>query len=79
MAELKKALEGTDESAVSEIKAATEKVASVSQKLGAALYAEQQAAGAGAPGPGSEAGTGGTEHGDEDVVEAEIVDEDEQK
>ncbi|HEX6936679.1 MAG TPA: molecular chaperone DnaK [Actinomycetes bacterium] len=82
VAELKKALEGTDESAVTEIKAATEKVASVSQKLGAALYAEQQAAGAGAPGPGSEAGTGGTggtEHGDEDVVEAEIVDEDEQK
>ena len=79
VAELKKALEGTDESAVPAIKEATEKVASVSQKLGAALYAEQAAAagaGAGAPGEGSPSPEAGAE---EDVVEAEIVDEDEKK
>src|SRR5687767_1468763 len=44
VAELKKALEDTDESAVQGIKDATDKVATVSQKLGAALYAEQAAA-----------------------------------
>jgi molecular chaperone DnaK len=80
LADLKKALEGTDESAVPAIKEATEKVASVSQKLGAALYAEQAAAGAGAgaPGAGEAAGEPGAA-GDEDVVEAEIVDEDDKK
>ena len=80
LAELKKALEGTDESAIPAIKEATEKVATVSQKLGAALYAEQAAAaggaGAGEGAPG--AGTTGAEQAD-DVVDAEIVDEDERK
>jgi molecular chaperone DnaK len=76
VAELKKALEGTDESAIPAIKEATEKVASVSQKLGAALYAEQQAAGAGASGASEPTGEAGEE---EEVVEAEIVDEDEKK
>ncbi|HEU4911018.1 MAG TPA: molecular chaperone DnaK [Actinomycetes bacterium] len=78
--ELKKALEGTDEAAIPAIKEATEKVATVSQKLGAALYAEQAAAaggaGAGEGAPG--AGTTGAEQAD-DVVDAEIVDEDERK
>ena len=50
VAELKKALEGTDEAAIPAIKDATEKVATVSQKLGAAMYAEQQAAAPGADG-----------------------------
>jgi molecular chaperone DnaK len=81
LGELKKALEGTDEAAIPAIKAATEKVATVSQKLGAALYAEQAAAAggdaggeAGAPGPEGDAGGA-----DDDVVDAEIVDEDEAK
>jgi molecular chaperone DnaK len=81
LGELKKALEGTDEAAIPAIKAATEKVANVSQKLGAALYAEQAAAAggdaggeAGAPGPEGDAGGA-----DDDVVDAEIVDEDEAK
>jgi len=81
LGELKKALEGTDEAAIPAIKAATERVATVSQKLGAALYAEQAAAAggdaggeAGAPGP-----EGSARGADDDVVDAEIVDEDEAK
>ena len=50
VAELKKALEGTDAAAIPAIKDATEKVATVSQKLGAAMYAEQQATAPGADG-----------------------------
>ncbi len=81
VAELKKALEGTDEASIPAIKEATEKVAGVSQKLGAAMYAEQQAAAAGAPGPEGTEGAGATTSGgsDDDVVDAEIVDEDESK
>ncbi len=74
LVELKKALEGTDEAAVASIRTATEKVATSSQKLGAALYAQQgteTAAGADAPGADGSAGSSG----DEDVVDAEIVDE----
>jgi molecular chaperone DnaK len=80
LAELKKALEGTDETAIPAIKDATEKVATISQKLGAAMYAEAQAAGGGdaaggAGAPGADAGS--SSHGaDDDVVDAEIVDED---
>jgi molecular chaperone DnaK len=77
VAELKKALEDTSESGVPAIKDATDKVAQVSQKLGAALYAEQSA-GAPAGEPGASAGAG-DQPGDEDVVDAEIVDEDETK
>jgi molecular chaperone DnaK len=74
VAELKKALENTDEGSIQPIKDATDKVAQVSQKLGAAMYAEQQAAGAGATGaPGAE---DASTSGDDDVVDAEIVDED---
>ncbi|MFZ5871056.1 MAG: molecular chaperone DnaK, partial [Actinomycetota bacterium] len=43
LADLKKALEGSD---VDAIRSATERVATTSQKLGAALYADAQAAGA---------------------------------
>ena len=65
LADLKKALEGTDLEA---IKAGVEAVATSSQALGSALYAENQAAEAGeAPA------------GDDDVVDAEIVDEGENK
>jgi molecular chaperone DnaK len=79
VAGLKKALEGED---VAEIRTATERVATTSQKLGSAMYAESQAApGAEGTAPGADAGTGtGTDGTDDgDVVDAEIVDEDENK
>ena len=67
---MKKALEGTD---VAAIKTAVEKVATASQALGAALYQQQASAPSDAP-------TGDQpQSDDEDVVDAEIVDEDEQK
>ncbi|MGV1005387.1 MAG: molecular chaperone DnaK [Candidatus Nanopelagicales bacterium] len=74
LAELKKALEGGD---IEAIKSASEKVATASQALGAAMYASAQAASSGDSGAGyasSEAPAG-----DEDVIDAEIVDEGEQK
>ncbi|MET7514226.1 molecular chaperone DnaK, partial [Streptomyces sp. NPDC005480] len=72
IAELKEKLKGED---TAEIRTATEKVAAVSQKLGQAMYADAQGAQA-AGGP--EAGAQGDEHkaADDDVVDAEIVDED---
>lgn len=75
--ELKKALEGADFDA---IKAAAEKVSTASSALGAAMYQEQAAAG-GDAGPGADAGAGASagDSQDDDVVDAEIVDEDEKK
>jgi molecular chaperone DnaK len=72
LGELKTALSGTD---ISAIKSATDKVAQASQKLGASMYEQAQAAGAtaGGPTPGG-ASTGGTQ-ADSEVVDAEIVDE----
>ncbi|WP_285704747.1 molecular chaperone DnaK [Microtetraspora sp. NBRC 16547] len=71
LAELKKTLEGTDSAA---IRAAAEKLATVSQKMGSAIYAQSQGAAAGAE---STAASGdGQAKAEEDVVEAEIVDED---
>ena len=61
LAELKAAIAGDN---IEAIKAAVEKVATASQALGAALYANTQA----------EAGEA-TAEGDDDVVDAEIVDE----
>ena len=79
LAELKKALEGTDAAAIPAIKDATEKVATVSQKLGAAMYAEQQAAPGADGDPAGQSADGSTDGADgaaEDIVDAEIVDED---
>ena len=64
LAEVKKALEGTD---VDVIKAAAEKLATASQALGAAMYQADAAAGAGA--------SEGAAATDEDIVEGEVVDE----
>jgi molecular chaperone DnaK len=77
VAELKKALEGTDESAIPAIKDATEKVATTSQKLGAAMYAEQAAQPDAGSATDGAAADGSAES--DDVVDAEIVDEDEDK
>ncbi|GAA3969861.1 molecular chaperone DnaK [Actinomadura viridis] len=72
IADLKKALDGTD---VDAIRNGTEKLAKVSQKVGTAIYAQgQQGA------PGDTGTTAGDETGetakDDDVVDAEIVDDD---
>jgi molecular chaperone DnaK len=69
LAELKKALEGTDTDA---IKAAVEKVATSSQALGAAMYAN-----AGPAASGNPYEEGAQDTADDDVVDAEIIDEDE--
>jgi molecular chaperone DnaK len=80
LGELRSALGGSDLTA---IKVAQEKVARISQEAGGAMYAQQQAAGDAAGGeqftdPTAGATTGdttGARAADEDVVEAEIVDE----
>ena len=72
LAELKKALDGDD---IDAIKDAAEKVATTSQALGAAMYAARSSAAAG----GSDARCGCSRppsSSDDDVVDAEIVDED---
>jgi molecular chaperone DnaK len=70
IADLKKAIEGND---LETIKSASEHAATVSQKMGSAIYAaaqaERQASGGGAEGARSETPQ------DEGVVDAEIVDE----
>jgi len=73
IADLKKALEGTD---VGEVKAKQEALSPASQKLGAALYAQQSETTdttGGAPGASASEGSATN---DDDVVDAEIVDED---
>ena len=75
LGELRSALGGQD---IEKIKAAHERLAQVSQQAGSLLYSQQQAeqGAPGAAGPGAGA-TGGTQAGGgEDVVDAEIVDED---
>jgi molecular chaperone DnaK len=70
IAELKKTLEGTDTEA---IKTASENAAQVSQKMGTAIYAQaQQATQAQAGEQGRDEAAAAT---DDDVVEAEIVDD----
>jgi molecular chaperone DnaK len=71
IADLKRALEGTDTEA---IRQASENAAQISQKMGTAIYAQSQASAAGGQGDGAEASQ--ESGGDDDVVEAEIVDDD---
>ncbi|MEU0155834.1 molecular chaperone DnaK [Micromonospora fulviviridis] len=77
LGELRSALGGQD---IDKIKAAHEKLAQVSQQAGSLLYSQQQGeqAAPGAAGPGAGPGaTGGAQAGGaDDVVDAEIVDED---
>ncbi len=71
IADLKRALEGTDTEA---IRTASEHAAQVSQKMGTAIYAQSQQAASAA---GAEGAAGPEDaSADDDVVEAEIVDED---
>ncbi|MDQ0799460.1 molecular chaperone DnaK [Arthrobacter sp. SLBN-112] len=74
---LKKALEGTDDAAV---KAAFEKLQASQTKLGEAIYSQAGSPdGAGAPGAEGAAGASAGSNADEDIVDAEIIDEDEAK
>ncbi|NJQ06331.1 molecular chaperone DnaK [Streptomyces lonarensis] len=74
--ELKDALKGEDTAA---IRTSSEKVAATSQKLGQAMYADAQASGA-TPGPEGQQTTGDQQNAaDDDVVDAEIVDDEKPK
>ena len=72
LAELKAAIESGD---IPAMRTATDKLAQASQALGTAMYAQAQAA-ASAPEENSDASSSAS---DDDVVDAEIVDEDEAK
>ena len=77
VAELKTALEGTDVEAVKSKQAA---LSAVAQKIGEAIYASDAAAQAGAAPTGAagpDAGASAPAGSEDDVVDAEIVDEDE--
>ncbi|MGC9667058.1 molecular chaperone DnaK [Planosporangium sp. 12N6] len=76
LGELRGALGGSD---IEKIKQAQEKLATVSQKAGTALYEQQGAAGADAGAGAGTAGGAGAQAGKDDVVDAEIVDEDDKR
>ena len=73
VSDLKKALEGDD---IEPVKTAQEKLSSVAQKVGEAIYQADAAQGA----ADSDSATGGaTSSDDEDIVDAEIVDDEDSK
>ena len=72
--DVKKALEGDD---IEPVKTAQEKLSSVAQKVGEALY--QADAAAQAAGDASASSAGSTSSDDEDIVDAEIVDDEDSK
>ena len=74
VADLKKALEGDD---IEPVKTAQEKLNSVAQKVGEALY--QADAAAQAAGDASASSASSTSSDDEDIVDAEIVDDEDSK
>ena len=74
VADLKKALEGDD---IEPVKTAQEKLSSVAQKVGEAIY--QADAAAQAAGDASASSAGSTSSDDEDIVDAEIVDDEDSK
>jgi molecular chaperone DnaK len=71
--EVKKNLEGTDTDA---IRTSAEQLATVSQKMGAAMYAQQQSE---TPADGADASAGAQQGQDDEVVDAEIVDDEKDK
>ncbi|WP_298748416.1 molecular chaperone DnaK [uncultured Serinicoccus sp.] len=94
LADLKDALKADSGASLDDIKAKMETLSTESQKMGSAMYAAQaesgEGAGAGAGFPGGEGFPGGAAGGadagqqgqstsDEDVVDAEVVDDDEDK
>ena len=73
VSDLKKALEGDD---IEPVKTAQEKLNSVAQKVGEAIY---QADAAAQSESGSDSAAGSTSSDDEDIVDAEIVDDEDSK
>ncbi|HEY3575154.1 MAG TPA: molecular chaperone DnaK [Arthrobacter sp.] len=73
---LKKALEGTDDAAV---KTAFEKLQASQTKLGEAIYAQAGSPDGATGAAGAEGASAGESKADEDIVDAEIVDEEEKK
>ena len=75
--ELKKALEGAD---IAAVKAAQDKLSEVSQKIGRALYAHEQAQAASAASESSSGAPSESSSGEDDgIVDAEIVDDEDSK
>jgi molecular chaperone DnaK len=72
IAELKKALESND---TDSIKSASENAARISQKMGTAIYQQAQAAQASAESGSADGSSSETPADDDEVVEAEIVDD----
>jgi molecular chaperone DnaK len=74
--ETNEALKGTD---IAVVRSAVEKLATESQAIGTALYANTGATAPGAEGAEGAPGAAAGDKGADDVVDAEIVDEDEKK
>ena len=74
--DLKKALEGDD---IEPVKTAQEKLNSVAQKVGEALYQADAASQAAGDASGAASSAGSTSSDDEDIVDAEIVDDEDSK
>ena len=68
---MKEALKGDD---IERIRSATDTLMQAFQKVGQAVYQQQQAAG-GAEGAAASGDAAGTQAGGDDVVEGEVVDE----
>ncbi|MFK5584918.1 molecular chaperone DnaK [Serinicoccus sp. LYQ131] len=84
LTDLKDALKPESGASLEDISAKMETLSTESQKMGSAMYAAQQESGAGdagaQQGADGEAGSGTADAGsDEDVVDAEVVDDDEEK
>ncbi|MBH1934626.1 molecular chaperone DnaK [Streptomyces sp. AV19] len=81
VSELKEKLKGESAEGdnTAEIRTASEKVAAVSQKLGQAMYADAQGAQGAAGAAGAAGGAGQQAKAEDDVVDAEIVDDEKPK
>ena len=81
LADLKAAVAKDSTASIEDIKAKTAHLSEVSQKMGQAMYAAQAAAGegAGSGSAGSDAGSGAGASQDDDVVDAEVVDDEDTK
>src|SRR6476469_6887177 len=74
IAELREAL--SSNASVDDIKAKTEALATASQEIGQAMYAAEQAGAAAGESAGAPTADAGTASSDDDVVDAEVVDDD---
>ncbi len=80
LADLKAAVAKDSTASIDDLKAKTAKLGEVSQVMGQAMYAAAAAAGEGAPGAEPQDHAAGADHGsDEDIVDAEVVDDEDKK